>query len=51
MLYTLKTEAICSSETQVLARPTMRHIPEDGILYYYLREHLKSYITLTGLVL
>jgi hypothetical protein len=32
MISTLKMEATRSSEKSVLARPTRRHIPEDGIL-------------------
>jgi hypothetical protein len=28
---TMKMEAIRSSETSVLTRPTRRHVPEDGI--------------------
>jgi hypothetical protein len=31
--YTLKMEAIRSSETSVHTRYTRRHIPEDGVLY------------------
>jgi hypothetical protein len=38
IISTLKTEATCSFETQVLTRPTRRHIPEDCC------EILKSYI-------
>jgi hypothetical protein len=40
-------EAIQFSETSVLTRATLRHIPEDGILYHR-RENLKSSIALTG---
>jgi hypothetical protein len=29
-------------------RATRRHIPEDSILHSHRREHLKSYIALTG---
>jgi hypothetical protein len=40
----LKMETICSSETSDLAVTTRRHILEDIVLYYYLRESIKSYI-------
>jgi hypothetical protein len=33
-LYTVKMEALRSSETSVHAKSTRRHIPEDGILLY-----------------
>jgi hypothetical protein len=40
-------EAICSSETSVDFRLTMRrYIPEDGILHNHRCENLKSYIVL-----
>jgi hypothetical protein len=41
---TLKTEAICSSETSVHTRTTRRHIPEGGILHNHRCENLKSYL-------
>jgi hypothetical protein len=41
--YTLKLEAILSSETSVHTRSTQRHIPEDGILHRHHCENLKSY--------
>jgi hypothetical protein len=41
--FTLKMEAIRSSETSVHTRSTRRHIPEDGILHSHRRENLKSY--------
>jgi hypothetical protein len=31
------------SETPVYNKPTLRHIPEDGILHSHRRESLKSY--------
>jgi hypothetical protein len=37
-------EATRSSKMQVLTSPTLRHIPEDGILRSYRRDNLKSYI-------
>jgi hypothetical protein len=51
ILFTPMTEAICSSETPVHTRATLRNIPEDGILHSDCRENLKSYIALTGWVL
>jgi hypothetical protein len=41
--YTLKMEAIRSSETSVNKISTRHHIPEDGILQSHSRENLKSY--------
>jgi hypothetical protein len=41
---TLKMEATLSSETPVLARPTLHHIPEVDILHSHRRENRKSYI-------
>jgi hypothetical protein len=41
-------EAIRSSATSALTRPTQHHISEDGILHSHRRESLKSYIALTG---
>jgi hypothetical protein len=46
MLVTLMMEAICSSETSVLTRVKRRHNPEDGILYSYPYDNLKSYMLL-----
>jgi hypothetical protein len=51
ILSTLMMGAIRSSETSVLTRATLLHIPEDGIPYSHHRESLKSYITLTILAL
>jgi hypothetical protein len=48
-LNTLKLQAIRSSETPVLTRPTWRNIPEDGILHSHRRENLKSYNSLHNL--
>jgi hypothetical protein len=45
ILSTLKMEAICSSETPIeTKRTTRRYIPEDGSLYNYRCENLKSYM-------
>jgi hypothetical protein len=41
--YTLKMEAIRSSETSVLIRATRRHLPEDDNHHSYRRGNLKSY--------
>jgi hypothetical protein len=46
--FTLKMEAIPSSETSVHTRSTQRHIPEDGILHSHRPENLKSYERLLG---
>jgi hypothetical protein len=40
--YTLKMEAVSSSETSVYTSSTWRHIPEDGILHSHRRENLKT---------
>jgi hypothetical protein len=36
-------EPLSSIETSVLARATLRNIPEDTILHSHRRENLKSY--------
>jgi hypothetical protein len=37
-------EAICYSDTSIVTKCTLRHIPEDGILHSRRLENLKSYI-------
>jgi hypothetical protein len=41
--YTLKMEAILSSETSIYTISTRLHIPEDEILHTHRHENLKSY--------
>jgi hypothetical protein len=42
ILFTLMMEALLSSETLVLTRVTLRHIPEDGSLHSDRRQSLMS---------
>jgi hypothetical protein len=48
ILFTLKVEAIRSSETSLHTRATRRNIPEYGIIHSHRLEKLKSYIALSG---
>jgi hypothetical protein len=48
ILFTLKMEALRSSETSVLTRATRRNNQEDCIIHSHRRENIKSYIALTG---
>jgi hypothetical protein len=48
IILTLMMEAIRSSEISVLTRAIRRDIPVHAILHSHSREHLKSYIALTG---
>jgi hypothetical protein len=48
ILVTLMIEAMCPSETSVLARATRHNVTEDCILHSHRRGILKSYIALTG---
>jgi hypothetical protein len=43
ILVILTMEALRSSETSVLTRPTRRNIPEGAVIYSHRRENLKSY--------
>jgi hypothetical protein len=47
-LCNLMTQAISSSETEVLRKAAWRHITEDDILHSLPRDNLKSYIVLIG---
>jgi hypothetical protein len=46
--FTLMMKATRSSETSILKRAKLRHIPEDGIPHSHHQEYLKSYRALTG---
>jgi hypothetical protein len=46
--YTLKREAIRTSETSVNTISIRRHIPEGGIFHSHRRENLKSYTWFLG---
>jgi hypothetical protein len=45
ILVTLMMEALNSSETSVLIRFTLSHIPEDAIPHSHRRENFKSYMS------
>jgi hypothetical protein len=45
---TLMTVALISSKTSILTRAIQSNIPDDTILHSHHREHLLSYIALTG---
>jgi YD repeat-containing protein len=49
--YTLKVEAILSSETLANKISTRCHFPEDGILHSHRRENLKSHKMQSHLIL
>jgi hypothetical protein len=42
--FDVQMETTYSTETSVIIKGTRRHIPEDGILYCYLRENIKKFI-------
>jgi hypothetical protein len=44
ILFTLMMVEIYSSETSVLTRATLHHIPEDGFLHSHRRENVNSYM-------
>jgi hypothetical protein len=44
ILISLMLEALCFSETPVLASATQRNLPEDTILHSHRRENLKFYM-------
>jgi hypothetical protein len=51
ILVTLMKGALRSFKTSVRTRDTRRNIPEDDILHSHCREHIKSYMALSGLIL
>jgi hypothetical protein len=42
---------VAATSSRSTQRAAWRHIPEDAILHNHRREHLKSYIALTGWIL
>jgi hypothetical protein len=48
IVFSLMMVVMISFETSVLTKAARHHEPDDSILQSHRREHLKSYITLTG---
>jgi hypothetical protein len=48
ILFSLKMEALLSSEASVITKATGRNIPEYGILLSHRGEDMKFYLALTG---